>query len=392
MQKYITDTLRNNLKSVIRELSVPQQKAVSEVTRGLMGSSGPILRHLSQNADISAKKQAEKYSHHLGNIDLLAGVEAVILRHTLADIKRYSIIAYDLSDIAKESAQKMERLSRVFDGSKRRTTTGYTFHGVGINQMLVKAQIHDGDKCFLPQVRRQILTELIGKLPKQKLSDGTTKPHGVGVFDRGNDCKQFFADLRSVFNLDFIARLKTNRQVVDTKTGGVSKVSELKPGQYEVYLFARNNNKVDTNMTYRLVISQHLYDKEPIRLLTTLPKKRFSQAQIVRIYLERWGVENSFKRIKQKFQLEKIRVLQFSVFHNLVALTLFCMAISTLIFQRLQKANTDLIAGLILHYKLFIKRWSLSVNLDSFISFIQLNIPPLITRQKHPPNQLPLIL
>lgn len=231
MQKYITDTVRNNLKSVISKLTIPQQKAVSEVCRGLMSENGPILRHLSQNAEISAKKQGEKYSHHLRNIEIMERVESVITRHALKEIKRYSIIAYDLSDISKECAKQMEHLKTVFDGSKRKITTGYTFHGVGINQMLIKAEIHDGDKKTLPQVRKSIIKTLVENLPQQKLKDNTRKPCGVWVLDRGNDCKQFFTDLRSELNVDFIARLKENRQVILCKNGVVEQVKNLKAGR-----------------------------------------------------------------------------------------------------------------------------------------------------------------
>ncbi|HEY5714689.1 MAG TPA: hypothetical protein VIT68_05045 [Candidatus Gracilibacteria bacterium] len=69
---------------------------------------------------------------------------------------------------------------------------------------------------------------------------------------------------------------------------------------------------------------------------------------------------------------------------------LFCLAISTILFHRLQALNYDLIAGILLYYKKFLRRWSLSFNLDSFLTFLQQNIPPLITRNHDPPNQIPL--
>lgn len=391
MQKYITDTVRNNLKSILSPLTRPQQKAVSEVCRGLLGSAGPILRHLAQNPGISAKKQGEKYARHLANTDLTPAVERVVLRHAVREVKRYSIIAYDLSDIAKEHAEKMEKLHRVFDGSKRKTSNGYTLHGIGINQILVRARIHDGDTEYLPQVRQRLIVELVAALPGRRLSDGSWKPYGVGTFDRGNDDRQFFLYLRSQVNLDFIARLKANRTVVDRKSGVLSKVSDLRAGQYEVFLLD-DRNKVDKRFVYRLVIADHLPDKEPIRLLTTLPKQRFSQHQIVRMYLERWGVENSFKRIKQKFALERIRVIKEQEFRNLVALTLFCLAMATIVFHRLQQLNTDLIAGLLLYYKRFLRQRSLSCNLDSFITFLQKNMTPLVFRNHDPPpGQLTLL-
>jgi transposase len=133
-----------------------------------------------------------------------------------------------------------------------------------------------------------------------------------------------------------------------------------------------------------------LSDKEPIRLLTTLPKKRFSKNQVVTMYLERWWVESSFKRIKDKFNLERIRVLKNQTFLNLIALSLFAMLISTVVFQRIQKANNQLIVWVLLLYKLFIKKKSLWFNLDSFISYVQYSLPKMLFREQFPPDQLQL--
>lgn len=380
MCKYITDTVKNNLKSVIKTCTKPERKAFEEVVRGLLSKGTPILRHLIQNDEITAKKQAEKYSKHLAKRDLTEAVENLALRHAKQEVSRYTIIAYDLSDIAKDCAKKMEKIRRVFDGSERKTCNGYVFHGVGINQLLVKAEIHDGDKTFQPQIRKKIVEKINRYLGGK----------GVWVVDRGNDDKAFFLFLRSELKVHFIARLKDDRQFSMIKTGDIFQVKNLKPGQYDVYLMSRYNNKVDRENPYRLVIQHHLGEKEPIRLLTTLPKKRFSKQQIVNMYLERWGVENSFKRIKQKFGLEKIRVIKYQVFLNLIALTLFAMLMSTLIFQRIQKMNHQLISEVILMYKNFLRVKSLSFNPDSFISFIQDLLPKLTFRNHDPPTQMTL--
>lgn len=382
MCKYITDTIKNNLKSITKNCTKPEQKAIEEIVRGLLIEGTPILRHLAQHKEKTAKKQGEKYSFHLSKKDLTGTIERFALRHAKTQIKKHTIIAYDLSDIAKENAKEMEKIRRVFDGSKRKVSNGYTFHGVGINHMLIKAEIHYGDNNFLSQMRKKIVTEISTKIGKK----------GIWVFDRGNDDKQFFNFLRSNLKVDFIARLKENRQVVLKKTGDKIQVKNLSHGQYDVYLMNKNNNKVNTKNTYRLVIQKHLKDKEPIRLLTTLRKKRFSKQQIVTMYLERWGIESGFKRIKGKFGLEKIRVLKHKVFLNLIALTLFSLLLSMIIYQKIQKTNDLLIAEILLMYKRFIRLKSLSFNLDSFISFIKSVLPKLIFRSHDPPvqNSLPL--
>jgi len=110
------------------------------------------------------------------------------------------------------------------------------------------------------------------------------------------------------------------------------------------------------------------------------------------MYLKRWGIENIFKRGKQKFNLEKIRVLSYEKFVNLIALIQFAINVSTVTFLKIQESTYSLISGVIIYYKKFLKLKALTVNLDSFISFIRFALKPLLPRaQKSPPQQLNLL-
>lgn len=380
MNKYILDTIRNNSRSLLRQLTVPQQKAVSEIIRGLFTVNTPILRHLAQNPEKSAKRQGDKYSYHLKQIDLKKKVELFSLNRVKNEIKRNSIIAYDLTDIAKEYAEKMEKIGRVWDGSRRKTASGYTLHGVGVNNILLRLEVHDGEVNTTDQIRRSIVEELSESFGKK----------GIWVFDRGNDDKAFFKFLRHQQKVQFITRLRSNRQVVIKETGAIIQVSELPAGHYKVYLMNRYNTKVNTKYEYTLVIHAHLESKEPIRLLAYL-KDDYSNEQIVIMYLERWGIENIFRRVKTKFRLEKIRVLNHQKFVNLTALIQFAINLSTITFIQIQKLTYSLISGALFCYRKFLKQKSLTFNLDSFISFLTYSLRPLmIHHKKAPPDQLSL--
>ncbi len=379
MYKYIQDSIKNNSRCVLKGMTKPQQKALSEVIRGLFTAGEPILRHIAQDKNKSAKKQAEKYSHHLGNVQIQEKIEELALKQAQKQIRRRTVIAYDLTDIAKESARKIEKLSRIWDGSRKKVATGFSLHGVGINGILTKFQIHNSDKYTTNQVRKKIVTEIAEKLNFR----------GIWVFDRGNDDKQFFKFLRQKLKVDFIARLKENRQVVLKKTGVKIQVKNLKAGKYIVYLMKKYNDHVDLSSEYTLIISNHLKGKEPIRLIHSL-KYSYSKNQIVNMYLERWGVENLFKRVKEKFDLERIRVLKHEKFVNLVALIQLAVLVSTIMFLRIQQSTNALIIGVLMHYKKFMKLKTLGFNVDSFISFMKSSLKPLIIRLEKPPNQLNL--
>lgn len=377
MYKYIQDSIKNNSRCVLKGLTKPQQKALSEIVRGLFIAGEPILRHIAQDETKSAKKQAEKYSHHLGNVQIQEKIEELALKQAQKQMRKRTVIAYDLTDISKESARKIEKLSQVWDGSRRKVVTGFSLHGVGINGILTKFQVHDSDQFTLNQVRRKIVTEISEKLGKK----------GVWVVDRGNDDKQFFKFLRQDLKVDFIARLKENRQVVIKETGDIIWVKNLKAGKYRIYLMNKNNNNVDLSSEYTLIIQNHLEDKEPIRLIHSL-KYSYSKNQIVNMYLQRWGVENIFKRVKEKFDLESIRVLKWQKFVNLVALIQLAVLVSTMMFLRIQQSTNALIIGVLLYYKKFRKQKTLGFNLDSFITFIKNSLKPLVFRVEKPPNQL----
>lgn len=379
MYKYIQDEIRNNSRSVFRDLTRPQQKALGEVVRGLFTAGEPILRHIAQAPDKSAKRQGDKYSHHLGNVRTKDKIEDLALKKAKKSVRKTTVIAYDLTDISKESALKIEKISRVFDGSERRVTNGFLLHGVGINGILARFQVHDGELFTTNQIRRKIVTEISQDLGFK----------GIWVFDRGNDDRQFFRFLRQNLKVGFIARLKADRQAILIKTGAIIQVKSLKAGKYEVYLMKKNNNGADMSCKYTLVISNHLEDKEPIRLIHSL-KHSYSKNQIVMMYLERWGVENIFKRVKDKFELEKIRVLKYEKFVNLVALIQLAVLVSTITFLKLQQSTNALTIGVLMCYKKFLKFKTLGFNLDSFISFMKGCLKPLIQRIDKPPDQLNL--
>ena len=154
--KHIHDAVRNTLRSVGKDLTTPQVRAVKELLVGLLRNSTSILNHLNRETEIRIGKQSERYRRHLENIDIAALVEKHIFR-TLPEVEEDTIIAYDLGDIAKPHAEVMEGVHPIFDGSERKGSRGYELHGVSIHNQPVVMELHDADSKFLPQVREEII-------------------------------------------------------------------------------------------------------------------------------------------------------------------------------------------------------------------------------------------
>lgn len=376
MMKYIHDTIQNSSRSIFKGLTVPQKKAVSEIIRGLFVAGEPILRRLAQNLKKSPKRQGDKYSFHLGNISLAEAVDAMAFKRARGEVKKNTIIAYDLTDISKEAAKRMEKLTLVHDGSTNTVKPGYTLHGVGVNGLLLKLRIHEGDTYTVNQTRKQIVQNL-------SLAFGG---RGIWVFDRGNDGKGWFVDLRQELKTQFICRLREKRLIALKETGAIMKLKELPEGMHEIQLMNKNNTSVDVRYTYLLVVRKHLPNKPPIRLLCYL-HDTYTSKEIVEMYLQRWGVENLFKRAKQKFFLEKIRVLNYQKFVNLVSLIQFATNVCTISFFNLQRLTNSLISGALLSYRFFIKKYTLSFNIDSFITFLHASLKNIVFHIEKPPNQ-----
>lgn len=376
MEKYITDAIHNSLRTVTAGMSRPQQKAIAEVVRGLFTKGEPILRHLAQNTDASAKKQAEKYSHHLGNVDLTETVELLALRKVASTMRKNTVIAYDCTDINKEDSEKMEGIGGIWDGSEGAGGQGYELHGVGVNGVLLALRVHDDDCHTMPQTRLSVMERIVSVLGSR----------GIWVLDRGNDSRSFYQNLRHSLKVRFIARARDNRKVVLVKTGVQCSIRDLPEGRHAVHLMGEKQNTVDPDV-YLLVIKRWKEEQEPLRLLTNLGWEEFSDRQIVTMYLKRWGIENMFRSAKVCFGLEKVRVQSLKKLKNIVALVQLVLVLSAHLFRTIQKSTYTLVVALLQVYKLFLAKRSLTPNLDSFVRFLRQSLPPLIHRERAPPVQ-----
>jgi Transposase DDE domain len=379
MEKYITDAIHNSLRTVTAGTTRPQQKAIAEVVRGLFTKGEPILRHLAQNAETSAKKQAEKYSYHLGNVDLTEAVEMLALRKVASTMRKNTVIAYDCTDINKEDAETMEGLGGIWDGSEGTGGQGFELHGVGVNGVLLALRVHESDTKTAPQTRLSVMEQMVSVLGAR----------GIWALDRGNDSRSFYHDLRHSLKVRFIARTRDNRKVVLVKTGVQYSIKDLPEGRHAVHLMGAKQNSVDSDV-YLLVIKRLKKEMEPLRLLTNLGWKEFSDTQIMTMYLKRWGIENIFRSAKVCFGLEKVRVQSFKKLTNIVALIQLVLVLSAHLFRAIQKSTYTLVVALLQVYKLFLGKRSLTLNHDSFVRFLRQSLPPLIHREKPPPTQLKL--
>jgi hypothetical protein len=380
MEKFISDFVKNNTKTIFKDLSLPQKKNLRALIYALFKHQTGLLSELSLNEKILPKNLAQKFSYHLEKVDLKNRVEIFCDRKILKILEKNCVIAYDLSDILKASAKKIEGLGKVFDGSQRKVGTGFFLHGVGVMGILWRLEIHDGDRAFLSQVRKKILEKLISL---------TKKFDPIFALDRGNDDKKLFEFLIQK-NAKFIIRIKKNRKVILAKTGEVVSIERLALGRYKILLKTEKTTqkKFPKYQRYLVIVSKNKNVKTPIRLICSPDMKNFSNKEIVGFYLQRWGLENSFKQIKQGLNLEKIRVLSLKKFQNLVSLMHLCSLLNDFLLRKLKenakKFINQKLNQLWVLYEKFKKKYCRNTNPHSFLKFLATIIPEFSVHRKFP--------
>ena len=359
---FLHNTMRNDLRAITANCTLPQTRAIKDVLLSVMKEGTTIVQHLNVRPHIRKGKQAERLRRHLENVDLSKRVEKRITK-VLPKIKEDTVICYDLSDIAKPAAKEMEGLSRVFDGSERRSTKGYTIHGVSILNQPIVMELHDAERKTLNQTRLDIVDRIMKK----------TGTRGIWVWDRGNDDQKLFSDLAER-ELRFVVRLTTKRKVIHKKSGVRVGIADFLPGIYQIVIPA-------TGEEYTLVIHQHHEKLQPIRVLTNIEVT--DATEIVETYLVRWDVENLFKQMKRKYDLEAIRLLSLRKIRNMLALIQLAVSIS----NRSYEATIAEEANELTHaFRRYCYHHCLYENRFSFTSFISTVLPaiPLPPRSASP--------
>jgi hypothetical protein len=251
-------------------------------------------------------------------------------------VEANAVLCLDLSDVRKEYAEKMEHLDQVWDGSEGEVHAGYWLCSV------TAAEVQGSEITPLYQTlfsaRAQDFVsenaEILAAVDQVRAHTGGC---GIWAIDRGGDRKRLLEPLlerrerfvirsvgqRSVINrqrcrvtvhhLGARCRLRYQARVIKIDKGQ-EKVYELRYGAEPFRLPGR-----EEELTLVVVAG---FGKEPLLLLTNLLRVRDSPALwgIVQIYLTRWKIEETFRFIKQSYNLEDIRVLSYQRLRNLVLL------------------------------------------------------------------------
>jgi hypothetical protein len=319
-------------------LSEPLRAFVGEMLFGMQASQAVKLSNIARSLEeeIPLIKTEDRRSRNLQAKELEGHLSEGLARLGSRRVEGNTVLCLDLSDVRKEYAEKMEYLDRVWDGSEGEVHAGYWLlrvtgaevEGAEITplyQKLFSAQAED----FVSEN-----AEVVEGVDRIRAH---TAGRGIWTIDRGGDRKRLVEPLlergarfvirstghRSVINRRkqrvtlhaWGARCRLRYQVRIVKIeDGQEKVLELRYGAEPILLPGREEKL--------LLVVVAGWGQEPMMLLTNLSGARDSQTLwwIVRIYLTRWKIEETFRFVKQSYHVEDIRVLRYQRLKNLVLL------------------------------------------------------------------------
>jgi len=306
---------------------------------GIQSSQDVKLSNIARSLkeEITLIRTEKRLSRNLKSAELEKELTPQLVRMGSSRIQPNTVLALDLSDIRKEYAQKMENLATVRDGSTGELHLGYWLCDV------TGAEVNGGEIVPLYQKlysaeAKDFTSENAEVLAAVDLIRTHTQGRGIWAIDRGGDRKKLLEPL-----LDrgerFVIRSTGKRTVIDRRKlqGSVAEVAgrcrlrhqariiKIQDGKEKVYDLRYGAEPIRlpgrAEQLWLVVIAG--FGEEPLMLLTNVAiaaKDSQSLWWIVQIYLTRWKIEETFRFIKQSYNLEDIRVMKYQRLKNLVIL------------------------------------------------------------------------
>jgi hypothetical protein len=306
---------------------------------GIQASQDVKLSNIARSLkeEIPLIKTEDRLSRNLKAAGLEAELSVRLAAMAGSRVEANTVLCLDLSDLRKEYARKMEYLTTVRDGSTGELHAGYWLCAI------TGAEVHGSDILPLYQkLYSHAAADFTGEneqiLAAVDLVRASTGGKGIWTMDRGGDRQKLLEPLldrqqrfvirstgkrtvvgpyhleRSVAEFAAKCKLRHRARVVKIQDGH-EKICDLRYGVEQVRLPGRKE------LLDLVVIAG--FGKEPMMLLTNaLNRARDSESLwwIAQIYLTRWKIEETFRFLKQSYQLEDIRVRKYQRLKNLVAL------------------------------------------------------------------------
>lgn len=319
-------------------LSKPLGKFVGEMLFGIQASQDVKLSNIARSLeeDIPLIKTEDRLSRNLKAKELESHLAPRFTSLASRRVEANAVLCLDLSDVRKEYAEKMEYLDQVWDGSEGEVHAGYWLCSVTAAEVqgseitpLYQALFSAQAKDFVSEN-----AEILTAVDQVRVH---TRGRGIWAIDRGGDRRRLLEPLlerRERFVIRSVGqRLVVNRQRrkltihhlgARCRLRYQARVIKIEKGEEKVYQLRYGAEPIrlpGREEPLHLVVVAG-FGQEPLLLLTNLLGVRDSSSLwwIVQIYLTRWKIEETFRFVKQSYNMEDIRVLRYQRLKNLILL------------------------------------------------------------------------
>ena len=337
----IARKLREKVAGFSGELSkgLPKvaERFVREMVYGIQASQSVVLTKIGRMLEepISLKKVQGRLSRQLLRRGMGEKVQRNLLLMASKHVGEDTLLILDPSDIRKKYARKMQYLATVHDSSEGELASGYWTCNVVATEV-------DGSK-IVPLVGRlysaespEFVSENVEILGVMDMVLEAVKKRGLWVIDRGGDRRNLIVPMLKK-QCRFLIRLIGNRNLLwagkEMLASEIAKdcpmiysetIVKIDDGKEKVYHleFGYRNVKFSGRKETLGLLVVRGFGQEPMMLLTTEPLRKSRKVlwRLVRAYMRRWAIEETIRYIKQSYELEDVRVLNYRSLQNIIPL------------------------------------------------------------------------
>lgn len=318
-----------------------KRRLIKEMLYGIQASKDVKLSNISRTLkeDQRLIKTEDRLSRNLDDEDFTDPINGEICRLGAAKVSEEMVIAIDPGDIRKRYAKKMEFLGRVRDGSEGEIAEGYPvckavatdIESRNVIPLYCEAYSHLAEDFKSENAKILKLIDMIF----EHLGD-----RGIHAHDRGGDRGVIYGKyLLRERPQRFVIRLVARDLIHQGRRRNCWDLAKMLPTPYETVLIvyeegrerrrAVRYNAVPVKLPsydHRLyLVVVRGFGLEPMMLLTSCAvrlQQKESVWRVVEYYLARWKCDESYRYIKQCYNLEDVRVRSYTSIRNIVVLVL----------------------------------------------------------------------
>ena len=339
----VSGKLQEEIKKFSRKttkgFTKPARKWIGEMTYGVLKSKDIKLTNVGRaiRDDIDLKYTVKRLSRNIVKKDVSDQIIDSYLPVACKKVKEKTVLSLDLSDISKKEAKKMDNLCKPWNGSEGKVSDkGYWFCKVVAKNLKEDETIPLYNRLFSTEAddfesENKEMFKSIDAVTRH------TKGKGIWTVDRGGDRRRIYDGLLRR-ELRFVIRLITKQRHLEISDGSRdypiniasrkklrsrARFENKKDGRARTYNIRYGYKRVflpKSGKELTMVIAKG-FGREPMLLLTDVEvRNRHEALMIIRYYISRWVIEESFRFIKQSYSLEDIRLRRYNGLKNMLAI------------------------------------------------------------------------